>query len=572
MNKKALGILGALVVVGGGAWFMFRGTQGGSEIEYRYAPVEQRDLLLSTSSTGRLVPLTQVDVKSKAGGKVVKLLVNEGSVVSAGQLVAEIDPRDVQANFEQAEADVSQAQSRVDQAKNNARLAELNASNNVREAEVALNLARIRLTKAQDDAKTQPQLTTSAIRNAEASLATQRQALVQLKNVTVPTRRRQAETGLNKARVDMQTAQTNLNRQKELFELGYVAKTAVEQAQTSFEAAKAAYEVAQVTKDTLDDDLDAEIKSAEYRVQQAEATLNQAKANSVQDVQSKRTVDEARRAVEQAEIALKQAKDNQLQVRSSKIDILSADAQAVRSRVAMGNAQTQLVETKVLAPRAGVVTTKYLEEGTIIPPGTSTFSEGTSIVQISDISTMFVECSVDEADISQLKVKQRVLIIVEAYPGEQFTGEVERIFPAADSEGAVTSIKVRVKIDPVAAAKLKQKPLRPGMNATCEFLQFEKKDIIVIPSQAVKNEGESDYVLVKGADEKNPIKRTITLGESGNDGVEVLEGLKAGEEIVVAEIDLAAMRDRQNRMIQAEQGGGLGAQRSGGPSRSRAGN
>lgn len=569
---QVIGVTVAVAAVAGGAWFFMKGTRGGAEIEYRYAPAEARELMLSTSSTGVLVPLTRVDVKSKAGGKVVRLAVQEGATVNMGELVAEIDPRDVQATLDQAQADVRQARARVDSAKNSAELEQRNAATRVKEAEVALNLAKIRLQRAEQDSTTQPKLTAAAIANAEANLATQRQAMTQLQSVTIPTRKRQAETSLNKAKVDRDTAKSDLDRQTSLFEQGYVAKARVEQARTAYESAVAAYEVARVQSDTLQADLKAEIEAQEARITQAQASLNQAKANSADVDQAKRAVQEAKRAVEQAEVALKQAQDARLNIQARRIDIESADAQAVRSNVTMDNALVQLAETKVLAPRSGIVTKKYLEEGTIIPPGTSTFSEGTSIVEISDISTMFVECMVDEADIAGLRLNQKALIIVEAYPGDKLTGQVDLIYPAAESEGAVTTIKVRVKVDSPKGEAFQKKPLRPGMNATVEFVEFEEPNALVVPSQAIRRDGDKAYVLVKSADPLKPVRRDVELGKNGNDGVEVLSGIKAGDEVVVAEIDLAAMRDRQERMLQSEQAGGLGSNRSGGPSRSRAGN
>jgi RND family efflux transporter MFP subunit len=566
-----VGAVVALAAVAGGAWFFMKGTRGGAEIEYRYAAVEKRELMLSTSSTGVLVPLTRVDVKSKAGGKVVKLAVLEGSVVKQGDLVAEIDPRDVQATLDQAQADVRQAKARVDSAKTSLELEEKSAETRVQNAEVALNLANIRLKRAEQDAVTQPKLTAAAIANAEANLNTQKQAMSQLKTVTIPTRKRQAETSLNKAKVDRDNAKSDLDRQTSLFNEGYVAKTRVEQARSTYESAVAAFEVAQVQFDTLQSDLNSQVESQQSRIDQAESTLSQARANAADIDQAKRTVDEAKKTVQQATIALKEAKDARINVRSRRIDIESADAQAVRSGVTMDNAREQLAETSVLAPRDGVVTKKYLEEGTIIPPGTSTFAEGTSIVEISDVSTMFVECQVDEADIATLKLEQKALIIVEAYPGQKLTGQVDLVYPAAESEGAVTTIKVRVKVDTPEGDAFKEKPLRPGMNATVEFLQFEIPETLVVPSQAVKKEGEKSYVLVKSADPLKPTRREVQTGKTGNDGIEILGGVNAGEEVVVAEIDLSAMRDRQERMLKADQAGGLGSNRAGGPSKSRAG-
>lgn len=104
------------------------------------------------------------------------------------------------------------------------------------------------------------------------------------------------------------------------------------------------------------------------------------------------------------------------------------------------------------------------------------------------------------------------------------------------------------------------------MNATVEFLTLEKKDVLVCPQQAIKNDANGAYVLIKTKDPLKPEHRNVKVGDSGNDGVEILEGLKPGEEVVVAEINLAEMRETQKRMQEAAQGGGLagGGPRPGG--------
>jgi HlyD family secretion protein len=224
----------------------------------------------------------------------------------------------------------------------------------------------------------------------------------------------------------------------------------------------------------------------------------------------------------------------------------------VRSRVSKENAKVQLESTTVVAPRDGVVTLKYLEEGTIIPPGTSTFAQGTSLVQISDITTLFVECAVDEADIASVRKGQAVRVTVEAYPRARIEGVVDRVSPSAITTNNVTAVKVRVKINPGF-----REPLLPGMNATCEFLTLQKPDVLIVPSQAVKREGGKTIVKVKGPTPGQVVSREVELGDSGNDGYEVISGLKEGEEVVVAEIDLAQLRDIQQRMLDAQQGGGL---------------
>lgn len=545
-------------MLGGIAWFMLtQGTQGGQEVEYRYAPVQRGELVLSRSATGVLVPLTTVDVKSKAGGIVQRLAVEEGSVVQLGDLVAEIDPRDTRALFEQAQADADAAEARVDSAENAMIQAERNAANAVNDAELRVRQAEIALARAQQQYSTQPELTKASINSAQANLKTQQEALRQLREVGIPQRRRDAETAVRTAKANLDTAEANLERQKELYELGYGAKAPVEQATSAVEAAKSNYEVAQERMRTLETDITADLRAQQARVDQAQATVNQAQANSSQITLSEQDVKAAQKALDIARVNLKSAKDQQLQVQARNIDIRSARASAVRSKVSEQNAREQLESTQVTAPRDGVVTLKYLEEGTIIPPGTSTFSEGTSIVQIADTTRMFVECTVDETDIAAVEVDQPVRIVVEAYPGSSFEGRVRKVFPAAESDNSITAVRVRIEVMNLDQINQEETPLRPGMNADCEFIEFLEPDALLLPQQALKEEEGKTFVLVKSSDPMKPEIREVTIGRTGNERVEILEGLTEGEEVVIAEINLAELRERLERIKAAEEGGGL---------------
>ncbi|MBX7134455.1 MAG: efflux RND transporter periplasmic adaptor subunit [Fimbriimonadaceae bacterium] len=553
MKKTGIIIVGGIGLLVGVWAVFFRGGSAETEIEYRYAPITKGELVRSISATGQLVALTTVDIKSKAGGKIVKLNVTEGTEVKKGDLIAEIDPSDTQATYDQAKADLDSANARAIQAAKNLELQLSTGGQAVKDAEIALESAKSRLRRAELEADRQPTLSKANLATAESNLKAAQQAFDRMREVTIPQRRRDTAGALNRARVALENAQSDLTRQQGLLEKGYVAASALERARNTLEAARADFDNAKLRQDTLEKDIQADLVSTDEALKRAQADLEQAKANQSQVDTSKQSLLEAQKAVAGAEVALARAKANLLTNDVRRQDEVAARASTVRNEVSLKNAKVQLDSTTVLAPRDGVVTIKYLEEGTIIPPGTSTFAQGTSIVQLSDTTQMFVECAVDEADIAQVHEKQNVRVIVEAFPSAEIRGTVERVNPSATTTQNVTAVKVRVKILPGSKVKL-----LPGMNATCEFLTLEKKDVLIAPSQAIQRDGDKIYVKVKNPSPTGqPIRREVTIGESGNDGVEILSGLKEGEEVVVAEIDLKAMRETQQKMLEAQQGGGL---------------
>jgi HlyD family secretion protein len=562
MKKSVLLVLGFIVLGLVGWYFMNQNQPVTEEIEYRYQKVEKGTLRRSISATGIVVAETAVEVKSRAGGEIVRLAVNEGDVVKKGDLIAVINPDDSETLYNQANADLEAANARADQARINLELQSKQATTAVQDAEANLAAARVRLQRVEIESKRQPSLSKASVANAEANLRSAEAALERLKSVDGPQQKTDAQTAVQDARTALEIAQREFDRQKQLLENGYVAQAAVDAAARTLNTARTNLASASQRLSTIDTSIQTQIRAAESNVAASRASLNQARTNTTQDEVALANLREARQAVRSAEITVRQAKDQQKQIDVRRAEYVAAKAATVRSKVVVDNAKVNLDSTTVVAPRDGVVTLKYLEEGTIIPPGTSTFAEGTSIVQLSDVSEMYVECAVDEADISGVRSGQKVSIVTEGFPGVPISGIVTRVNPSATTLNNITAVKVRVKIDPTNKIRV-----LPGMNATCEFITLELNDVVIAPSQAVApGEAGKSTVRVKTDNPQKPEVREITVGETGNEGVEVKSGLSVGEEIVTAEINLAELRQIQQKMKEAEEGGGLagGGGRGGG--------
>lgn len=595
-------VLGLLAV---SVWYLVGARGGGQgDIIYRTAKVTRGDVVRSFTATGILQPLTTVDVKSKAGGEVVRLAVEEGDYVRKGDLIAEIDPRDTRALYEQAAADLDAAMARKKQSELSVTMQRASSQEAVNQAEAALQSARLRLKTLEDRARVQPTLTAANVQQAQANYDQTVQALDQLRNVTIPQTRAQVETEYERSRVAVEAARADFERQKGLLEKGYISQQAFDQARTALGSAEAAFRTAVERKRTLEADLQIQLRTAEARVSQAKAALDQAKANQIEVQVTQRDLEDARLSVKQAESTLAQARANLKQIDLRIAELQAANAGIVRSEVARDNARVQLESTSLLAPRDGVVILKYVEEGTIIPPGTSVFSEGTSIVQIADVTKMYVQVFVDEADVGQVSVGQHVRVTLESAPGQPLDGSVSRINPAATTANGLTQVAVRVEINypapppggeaqpagseedrearerPTEAttrqgggerAATAQDPagngqapaqgrrrsrsggirLMPGLNASCEFIISEKKDVLMIPSNAVqREEGETFVEVMKN---RKPERRTVKVGMTGDTSIEVLEGLKEGEEVVTSKIDRREIEEQQRRMEQAAQ-------------------
>lgn len=527
-------ILGAAIVVLIASWITISKVRSvranGPTIQT--AKVERSTVVSTVSASGVLEPLTTVDLKSNAGGRVDVLAVDIGSVVEPGQLIAKIDPTDTRTALEQAEADLSAANARVSQSEEALSLQKEQYVTQLQQAEQAYQAAKARLAQAEQQAKAQPALTKGAIRQADANHRSAQQSLRQLKEAGAPLGKAQAKAGYDQAMAAMDKAKRNYDRQQGLFSKGFISASQFDAAKLEYESAKAQADAAKERFDTVGEDYDAQAKAAEARLEQAAAALENARANDIQDELRKQDVVAARAAVSQADAALESARANARQIPIKAADIRASKAQVIRSKAQVENARTQLDYTIIKAPRAGVILKKYVEEGTIITSGRSSFAgtgQGTSIVQLGDLSRMFVLASVDETDVANVETGQNVDIVLDAYPDEIFEGIITRIDPQTVVEQNVTTVPVTVEITDADAR------LKPGMNATCDFIVERRENVLVVPTEAVKDQGGRYTVtLLKNGKQ---VERQVEVGLAGDEVTEIVSGLKEADEVATTVVE-----------------------------------
>ncbi|MDI6827233.1 MAG: biotin/lipoyl-binding protein, partial [Armatimonadota bacterium] len=319
------------------------------------AKVERGTVVSSVSASGILQPLTTVDVKSNAGGRVDVLAVDVGSFVRKGQLIAKIDPTDSLTALDQAKADLTAAEARLSQSKESLLLQIEQNSSQVKQAEEAYRAAKARLAQAEAQAKAQPALTKFAIRQAEANYKSALESLRQLKAAGIPQGMAQAKATYEQAKASLDRAKRNLERQETLYAKGFISQNQLESARLEYETAKAQFDSASERMNTIKEEYDAELNAAEARVEQTRAALENAKANVIQNEIKQEEVAAARSALKQAEAALAAAKANQRQIPIKAGDIRTAEAQIIRSKAQVDNARTQLDYTVIRAPRDGVI-------------------------------------------------------------------------------------------------------------------------------------------------------------------------------------------------------------------------
>jgi HlyD family secretion protein len=572
MKKRRLYSLIAVVIAAVGALFIagkLKAAAGSAQnqTQYKVTKAAVGEVKKTVSATGTLQPWRVIDIKSRAGGEVLYLGVEVGDEVRKGQVIARIDPTDTLLNAKTASADMASARAREQQSDQTYQLqlqqtqiAIRNAEADLASATASRAAAAARLKTAQTQAQAQPRLTDTQILQSKASYE---QAVRQRKQLdaTNPQQRAAAKAAYEQAVANRDNARLQVDRQKKLVEKGFVSQQAVDTAAADLEVREAAVTSAKAKLDTVDDELRASVESADARVAQARAALENAQANV--DVPNRQnSLLEAQAALKQSDAALLQARTRLDQAKANaknniirRYDVAQATASIARSEATLQNANTILQQTTVRSPSDGVVLQKYVEEGTIITSGLSLNAAGTSIVQLGDITKMYVDVAVDETDIANVDVGQKVDVTVEAYPGVPFEGKVARIDPLAKVESNVTTFHVRVEIDNSAPTF---RLLRPGMNSTCEFVIDKKEGVVSVPNDAVKEDDKGRFVEVAEGGKPAPadpktgtpadpdalvgvkLKHVnVEVGVEGNEMTEIVSGVKEGDPVVTQTIEPA---------------------------------
>ncbi len=141
---------------------------------------------------------------------------------------------------------------------------------------------------------------------------------------------------------------------------------------------------------------------------------------------AKARVQNATAAKRRSDEALPVAVDQRDRARRRHLDFANANAEQVRTRVALENARIALEQTEVRSPINGTVITKTIERGSVITSSTSGVGGGTILMTMADLNLVQVRSLVDETDIGKIQAGQRVTVTVDAYPNRPSRGRSPR--------------------------------------------------------------------------------------------------------------------------------------------------
>ena len=239
------------------------------------------------------------------------------------------------------------------------------------------------------------------------------------------------------------------------------------------------------------------------------------------------------------------------------------------SGIPIGDNPRQVVN--IFSPMAGVIIDRPVELGETVT-GSGSFNAGTVISTVADLGTMLVKAGINEVDIGKIHLSQEARVTLDAFPRALFKGNISRIAPAARLDDQVKVFDVEIALEKLGVE------LRTGMTANLEIRGEIREQVLTVPVESVFVRGEEEMVYVhretplpkevaepeddaegdaesaedaEGEDSRSDEERwredprqqwrrwfeerKVVTGIASNTEVEIVEGLKEGEKVALAD-------------------------------------
>jgi len=517
--------------------------------EYTTMLVERGTLKQSVDATGKIESAETIDLNFKTTGRLKNIYIKAGDNVTAEQKLAELEAGALSSKVADAQARVNQAQADYDETlagasaedvivsentveqKNQTLLAEKNSLNNLklkRDTELQnlketaitiLNnevltaegaMEEINNTLNDPDAQATLSVTnTGALTIAETNQITADNSVIDSKSninlISIYSSDNDILDALDDLKNTLNLVATNLSNTLDVLSATITntdlteaeldaLKTSIKAKQTSTNTAKTSIQTAKANWTNKIRTYEDSITAAEDDVKSAQAALD----TSV------------------AQLNLKKSPPRQFEIDASK-------AKVDQARAALSLALANLNDTIITAPVDGTITKKNYNIG-------EQSSLATPVLEMIGESSFQIEVDIPESDIAKLQVGQETEITLDAYTDEQiFPGTITFIDPAETIISEVVYYKVKVDF------RKNNIVIKSGMTANVVIYTDQKDNVLFVPARAVRSQNGNKYVEIITSRQGKKVEteeRTITTGMRGDEGIEIISGLRQGDEVV----------------------------------------
>ncbi len=204
-------------------------------------------------------------------------------------------------------------------------------------------------------------------------------------------------------------------------------------------------------------------------------------------------------------------------------------AEVEKARAALERYESDLRYATITSPMDGLVLSRDVEVGDAVSSILVLGSQATLVMTLGDVSEVYVLGKVDEADIGRVFLGQKARISVESFKDKSFEGKVTKISPLGKEKDNVTTFEVRVSIRNPGGE------LKTNMTANAEIILEEKQGVLIVPESAVvyDKDRQPSLEVPDPRAEGGKRKVAVRLGISNGVKTELVEGLKAGDKVVL---------------------------------------
>jgi len=438
--------------------------------------VDEAPLTISVTESGTIKPREQEIIKSEIEGRTTILyLIPEGTRVKEGELLVELDASNLEDEKIEQEIRVENTDAGFIQTREDLEVVKNQAQSDIEKAELTLRFAK--------------------------------EDLQQYIDGEYPNALREHEARITLAEEEVRRAEENFKWSQVLFDEEYLAES--------------------------------ELKADELTVKKARLDVELARNNLtlLKEFTYKRTLAQLESDMRQAEMAMERVK------RKASADILQAEAklrakesELRQQRDKLDKINDQIAKARIVAPREGLVVyatsakahwrgnAEPLDEGQEV-------REREELIYLPTASTFMAEVKVHESNLEKIEVGLPVRITVDALPGQQFRGRVAVIAPLPDAMSMFMNPDLKlygteIHIDGGGDV------LRTGMSCRAEILIDRYDSVLFVPVQCVvRVNGETTVFVGEGS---GTTPRPVKIGLDNNRMVRVLDGLAAGEKVLLA--------------------------------------
>lgn len=218
-------------------------------------------------------------------------------------------------------------------------------------------------------------------------------------------------------------------------------------------------------------------------------------------------------------IAEKQEAIAKLKEGADDLDIKLQENRIQQAEAALAIVQSGINKTILTAPFAGVIATEDLNLGQLITPNQP-------VATLISKSKFEIEANISESDIAKVKIGNPAVVTLDSYGNETFDAIVTAIDQSETVVGGIQSYKITLQFTK------EDDRIKSGMTANMRIETAKKEHVLVVPELSIITKDNKKYVLIDNG-QSTPEEREITVGIKGsNEFVEVLSGLKEGENII----------------------------------------